>query len=174
MIYDCKRSSEKMELIYISFFVARYTLILLGLHDHTFLLLPTYARFSHQERWRRGVLIMQPFTTRGPYSQCTFFDRISPDDIPTNLSFRITEIKLYSFFNFTIYLLIIIRVIKVVEFVSSQYINILEKIGYNLKKYWWPWHPVTKWSWSLYSAEIIANYEHVTKRKDNFRIVHEN
>lgn len=84
---------------------------------------------------------MQPFTTRGPYSQCTFFDRISLDDIPTNLSFRITEIKLisinsllYSFFNFTTYPLIIIRIIKVVEFVSSQYINILENTGYNLKK----------------------------------------
>lgn len=88
------------------------------------------------------MLIMQPFTTRGPYFQCTFFDRTSPDDIPTNLFFRITEIKLisinsslYSFFNFTTCRLIIIKVIKVVEFVSSQYINILKNIGYNLKKY---------------------------------------
>lgn len=42
MIYDCKRNSEKMELIYISFFVAQYTLIL---HDHTFLLLPNLCAF---------------------------------------------------------------------------------------------------------------------------------
>lgn len=45
MIYDCKRNSEKMKLIYISFFVAQYTLILLGLHDHTFLLLPNLCAF---------------------------------------------------------------------------------------------------------------------------------
>lgn len=45
MIYDCKRNSEKMELIYISFFVAQYTLILSGLHDHTVPLLSNLCSF---------------------------------------------------------------------------------------------------------------------------------